>query len=179
MMAASSVSSLFLPSLAPGLDSGKTSCRSCQSNAGRRLGGPFVRCSGPIPKVSNGVKSGGQLTSVKRRDAIGLLCGLSSFFINSFNVNGAGLPPEEQPKLCDSTCEKELENVPMVTTESGLQYKDIKVGGGPSPPIGFQVAANYVAMVPSGQIFDRYEISFFCCTLSIYLLKSCMDNNLF
>ena len=27
----------------------------------------------------------------------------------------------------------------MVTTESGLQYKDIKVGGGPSPPIGFQV----------------------------------------
>lgn len=27
----------------------------------------------------------------------------------------------------------------MVTTESGLQYKDIKVGNGPSPPIGFQV----------------------------------------
>lgn len=27
----------------------------------------------------------------------------------------------------------------MVTTESGLQYKDIKVGRGPSPPIGFQV----------------------------------------
>lgn len=30
--------------------------------------------------------------------------------------------------------------VPMVTTESGLQYKDIKVGKGPSPPIGFQVS---------------------------------------
>ncbi|XP_056174624.1 peptidyl-prolyl cis-trans isomerase FKBP16-3, chloroplastic isoform X2 [Syzygium oleosum] len=126
MMAASSVSSLFLPSPAPGLDSGKTSCTSFQSNAGRRLGGPFVRCSGAVPKVSNVVKRGGHLTSVKRRDAIGLLCGLSSFFINSFDVNGAGLPPEEKPKLCDSTCEKELENV----------------------------AANYVAMVPSGQIFD-------------------------
>ncbi|GER34148.1 peptidyl-prolyl cis-trans isomerase [Striga asiatica] len=47
-----------------------------------------------------------------------------------------------------------LEAVPMVTTESGLQYKDINVGNGPSPPVGFQVAANYVAMVPSGQIFD-------------------------
>uniref|UniRef100_A0A2P2KS68 Uncharacterized protein n=1 Tax=Rhizophora mucronata TaxID=61149 RepID=A0A2P2KS68_RHIMU len=32
-----------------------------------------------------------------------------------------------------------LLKVPMVTTESGLQYKDIKVGGGPSPPVGFQV----------------------------------------
>jgi peptidylprolyl isomerase len=27
----------------------------------------------------------------------------------------------------------------MVTTESGLQFKDIKVGQGPSPPVGFQV----------------------------------------
>lgn len=44
--------------------------------------------------------------------------------------------------------------VPMVTTESGLQYKDIKVGSGPTPPVGYQVAANYVAMVPSGQVFD-------------------------
>ncbi|CAI8616690.1 unnamed protein product [Vicia faba] len=91
-----------------------------------------------------------------RRDFLGLaLGGVSTLFIHSFDAaNGAGLPPEEKPKLCDSTCEKELENVPMVTTESGLQYKDIKVGQGPSPPVGFQVAANYVAMVPSGQIFD-------------------------
>jgi hypothetical protein len=35
--------------------------------------------------------------------------------------------------------------VPMVT-ESGLQYKDIKVGQGPSPPVGFQVAAHLVMM---------------------------------
>ncbi|KAL0358193.1 UNVERIFIED_CONTAM: Peptidyl-prolyl cis-trans isomerase FKBP16-3, chloroplastic [Sesamum calycinum] len=46
----------------------------------------------------------------------------------------------------------------MVTTKSGLQYKDIKVGGGRSPPVGFQVAANYVAMVPSGQIFDSFTV---------------------
>ncbi|KDP43917.1 hypothetical protein JCGZ_20927 [Jatropha curcas] len=92
--------------------------------------------------------------SIKRRDVLGLGFGVSSLLIDSCNAIGAGLPPEDKPKLCDDTCEKELENVPMVTTESGLQYKDIKVGKGPSPPIGFQVAANYVAMVPSGQIFD-------------------------
>ncbi|KAJ1410467.1 FKBP-type peptidyl-prolyl cis-trans isomerase domain [Sesbania bispinosa] len=90
-----------------------------------------------------------------RRDFLGLALGVSGLFIHSLDAAyGAGLPPEEKPKLCDDTCEKELENVPMVTTESGLQYKDIKVGQGPSPPVGFQVAANYVAMVPSGQIFD-------------------------
>ncbi|KAK4381103.1 Peptidyl-prolyl cis-trans isomerase FKBP16-3, chloroplastic [Sesamum angolense] len=45
--------------------------------------------------------------------------------------------------------------VPMITSKFGLQYKDIKVGGRRSPPVGFQVAANYVAVVPSSQIFDR------------------------
>ena len=34
----------------------------------------------------------------------------------------------------------------MVTTKSGLQYKDIKVGEGPSPPVGFPVAAHVVMM---------------------------------
>ncbi|KAG5226349.1 peptidyl-prolyl cis-trans isomerase [Salix suchowensis] len=95
---------------------------------------------------------------IKRRDCvIGLVLGVSTICNkDSFDnvANGAGLPPEDKPKLCDETCVKELENVPMVTTESGLQFKDIKVGQGPSPPVGFQVAANYVAMVPSGQVFD-------------------------
>jgi len=34
--------------------------------------------------------------------------------------------------------------VPMVTSESGLQYKDIKVGQGPSPPVGFQVCFSVI-----------------------------------
>ncbi|XP_057456321.1 peptidyl-prolyl cis-trans isomerase FKBP16-3, chloroplastic isoform X2 [Lotus japonicus] len=89
-----------------------------------------------------------------RREILGLALGVSGIFIHALDAYGAGLPPEEKPKLCDDNCVRELENVPMVTTESGLQYKDIKVGQGPSPPIGYQVAANYVAMVPSGQIFD-------------------------
>ncbi|KAK4489097.1 hypothetical protein RD792_004891 [Penstemon davidsonii] len=91
---------------------------------------------------------------IKRRNFIHLGFGLLSLLSSSTFAEAAGLPPEDKPKLCDDACEKELENVPMVTTESGLQYKDIKIGGGPSPPVGYQVAANYVAMVPSGQIFD-------------------------
>ncbi|VVB03261.1 unnamed protein product [Arabis nemorensis] len=90
-----------------------------------------------------------------RRDAMLVLLGVSSgLSMNSLAAYAAGLPPEDKPRICEAECEKELENVPMVTTESGLQYKDIKVGTGPSPPVGYQVAANYVAMVPSGQIFD-------------------------
>lgn len=91
-------------------------------------------------------------SSSTRRGVIGAVAlGVSS---SALDAVAGGLPPEEKPKLCDDACEKELENVPMVTTESGLQYKDIKEGTGPSPPIGFQVAANCIAMVPSGQIFD-------------------------
>ncbi|KAL8487336.1 hypothetical protein ACS0TY_023855 [Phlomoides rotata] len=91
---------------------------------------------------------------MNRRNLINLGFGLLSLLSGSSFSEAAGLPPEEKPKLCDDACEKELENVPIVTTQSGLQFKDIKVGAGPSPPVGFQVAANYVAMVPSGQIFD-------------------------
>ncbi|KAM0854913.1 hypothetical protein ACQ4PT_050123 [Festuca glaucescens] len=95
---------------------------------------------------------------VTRRGVVGAVAlGVSSsaFCLQAaLDAVAGGLPPEEKPKLCDDACVKELENVPMVTTESGLQYKDIIVGQGPSPPIGFQVAANCVAMVPPGQIFD-------------------------
>ncbi|KAF5201103.1 Peptidylprolyl isomerase [Thalictrum thalictroides] len=112
-----------------------------------------VRCSSLIEEHNKHVP-----VSLKRRrdHLIGgfVVWGLSCFVFSDAPSQGAGLPPEEKPKLCDPECENQLENVPMVTTESGLQYKDIKLGAGPSPPVGFQVAANYVAMVPSGQIFD-------------------------
>ncbi|XP_011043601.1 PREDICTED: peptidyl-prolyl cis-trans isomerase FKBP16-3, chloroplastic-like [Populus euphratica] len=119
-----------------------------------------VQCSNlePRSRGSRAREKKVDASLIKRRDCvIRLVFGVSTLCnIGSFDnvAKGAGLPPEDKPRLCDETCEKELKNVPMVTTESGLQFKDIKVGQGPSPPVGFQVAANYVAMVPSGQIFD-------------------------
>ncbi|XP_034684841.1 peptidyl-prolyl cis-trans isomerase FKBP16-3, chloroplastic [Vitis riparia] len=149
---ASSPSSLLLP-----LGSGfaRSLFPAHQSIPGDKIRSLNIRCSNlevVVKSSRTGEYSDGLM--LKRREAIGLVLGVSGIFIDSFDAKAAGLPPEDKPRLCDDACEKELENVPMVTTESGLQYKDIKVGEGPSPPIGFQVAANYVAMVPSGQIFD-------------------------
>ncbi|KAK9062659.1 hypothetical protein SSX86_019848 [Deinandra increscens subsp. villosa] len=119
----------------------------------RRVTAQYLRL-GIDTKASQIVGCEGEPSLMKRRVVIGLGLSASSLLFHSSNVESAGLPPQEIPRLCDDSCEKELENVPMVTTESGLQYKDIKVGSGPTPPVGYQVAANYVAMVPSGQVFD-------------------------
>eukprot|EP00252_Welwitschia_mirabilis_P009301 TRINITY_DN2178_c0_g1_i4.p1 TRINITY_DN2178_c0_g1~~TRINITY_DN2178_c0_g1_i4.p1 ORF type:complete len:199 (-),score=39.34 TRINITY_DN2178_c0_g1_i4:228-824(-) len=70
---------------------------------------------------------------------LGVASGVSFEFAGSYYAKGADTSSQKSAKLCDTTCEQNLENVPMVTTDSGLQYKDIKVGNGPSPPVGFQV----------------------------------------
>lgn len=57
--------------------------------------------------------------------------------------------------LCDESCVSKLESVEMVTTPSGLQYKDITPGKGPKPIVGYQVVANYVAQTPKGLIFEN------------------------
>ena len=50
-----------------------------------------------------------------------------------------GLPEEEVTKLiCDAACETTINDAELVTTQSGLQYRDIKVGDGVQPEIGFQ-----------------------------------------
>ncbi|KAK4254816.1 hypothetical protein QN277_007907 [Acacia crassicarpa] len=110
-----------------------------------------------------------ECVAITRRDILGFAFGAPSLFISSFPAKGAGLPPEEKPRLCDDTCEKELENVPMITTESGLQYKDIKVGKGSTPPVGFQVLKSsdlysslekgqpYIFRVGSGQVIKGLD----------------------
>ena len=42
----------------------------------------------------------------------------------------------------------------VVTTGTGLKYKDLKVGDGELPPTGYQVLANYVVMLPKGTVVD-------------------------
>ncbi|CAL5220800.1 g2873 [Coccomyxa viridis] len=56
--------------------------------------------------------------------------------------------------LCDEECLASLESIQTQETKTGLKYKDIVVGKGPSPPTGYQVTAHYVAMTPNGRVFD-------------------------
>lgn len=57
--------------------------------------------------------------------------------------------------LCDDACMEALEAKEMVTLPSGLQYRDVVLGKGPSPPTGYQVVVHYVAMTPKYRIFDN------------------------
>ena len=55
-------------------------------------------------------------------------------------AQAAGLPVEERKMICDADCQAKLESLQMVTTSSGLKYKDIVTGKGPEPPVGYQVS---------------------------------------
>ena len=78
-----------------------------------RVQGLVVRCSTLDLKAeaSRASEWRDEFNVIKRRDLMGLVFGLSGLFIDSFDAKGAGLPPEQKPRLCDDTCEKELENV--------------------------------------------------------------------
>jgi len=72
------------------------------------------------------------------------------------NAIQMGLPEEEVTKLiCDAACETTINDAELVTTQSGLQYRDIKVGDGVQPEIGFQVVVDYIAKNEQGLIFDN------------------------
>lgn len=78
-----------------------------------KIRGLFVRCSSLRPGVRTSMTSvrGDEMNLVSRRHLIGLVLGVSTLILDSFDAKGAGLPPEEKPRLCDDACEKELENV--------------------------------------------------------------------
>ena len=100
--------------------------------------------------------SSSSLQSKFARAAVGVSLALSLALLpTSAALAANGLPDEEVKVLCDADCVKSLDSIEMVTTPSGLQYKDIVVGDGEMPPIGFQVVADYVAMNEKGLIFDN------------------------
>ena len=69
------------------------------------------------------------------------------------NAIQMGLPEEEVTKLiCDAACETTINDAELVTTQSGLQYRDIKVGDGVQPEIGFQVGKFILILVQYGQL---------------------------
>ncbi|GAB5367272.1 hypothetical protein AAMO2058_001215900 [Amorphochlora amoebiformis] len=49
--------------------------------------------------------------------------------------------------LCDDTCLGSLDDLRLVTTPSGLSFRDIEVGSGPKPPKGYQITINAVMSV--------------------------------
>jgi len=60
---------------------------------------------------------------------------------------GNPMPALAESPLCDADCLKALESAELITTASGLQYKEIVKGTGPKPFTGVQVVADFVAMV--------------------------------
>lgn len=77
------------------------------------LGRVGICCSNAkhVIRTSRSRLQSDEMSSMKRRDLFGVFLGVSSIFLEPFYAIGAGLPPEEKPRLCDDTCEKELENV--------------------------------------------------------------------
>lgn len=56
--------------------------------------------------------------------------------------------------MCDAACADALEAKELVTTASGLQYRDAVVGEGPQAAVGYQAVVHYVATLPNGRVFE-------------------------
>lgn len=98
-----------------------------------------------------------QTTDVPRRKALqqSLAAAAAAVVLaSSGSAMADSLPAQTNKVLCDAECTAKLESVEAVTLPSGLVYKDIALGEGPNPPVGFQVVAHYVAMTPNMRVFD-------------------------
>jgi hypothetical protein len=76
---------------------------------------------------------------------------------------------EEGKVLCDPSCVSALESKEMVTTPSGLQYKEIVPGTGPQAITGYQVRAKqhvlasaFVVHAVAGSSSARGVVSLYC-----------------
>lgn len=91
-----------------------------------------------------------------RRELLQGLATASFFLAQGVEPSHAKAPVAVPPvtELCDASCLESLEKLELVSLPSGLQYRDIVVGKGANPPVGFQVVCNYVALTPEGRVFD-------------------------
>lgn len=64
--------------------------------------------------------------------------------------------PEEAPSQTEApeTKEAPVESAEWTTTETGLRYKDVKAGDGPSPEPGDMVVVHYTGTLSDGTKFD-------------------------
>ena len=51
-------------------------------------------------------------------------------------------------------CLADLSTAEVKSSDSGLKYKDLKIGDGELPPVGYQVVVNYVVMLTSGRVIS-------------------------
>mmetsp|Transcript_2311 Transcript_2311/g.6296 ORF Transcript_2311/g.6296 Transcript_2311/m.6296 type:complete len:275 (-) Transcript_2311:1380-2204(-) len=68
----------------------------------------------------------------------------------SAEVEGEAAAPAPPPPPAD--CGASLGTLDVQSNPSGLKYKDLKVGDGELPPVGYQVVVNYVVMTPDGKL---------------------------
>jgi peptidylprolyl isomerase len=62
--------------------------------------------------------------------------------------------PAPPPPLSSSSssCLADLSTAEVKSSETGLKYKDLKLGDGEEPPVGYQVVVNYVVMLSDGKV---------------------------
>jgi peptidylprolyl isomerase len=106
-----------------------------------------------LPLVNNQVAlaatSGEKQQAVGRREAMATAA--AAWGVATQPSLAASLPVDEEPPkiLCDDKCLADLEKIPRQKTASGLEYRDIVVGTGPTPPLGYQVTFDLVATNPA------------------------------
>lgn len=125
------------------------SCSRMQRVSGAQQHKPFSGARPRAVRVTCQATSNSQQSSLLQKAAAMAAAGVIAF-------SGApAFAAEEGKVLCDASCVSALESREMVTTASGLQYKEIKAGTGPQAITGYQVVVNYVAMTPEGRVFEN------------------------
>ena len=80
---------------------------------------------------------------------------LLAFTVQSYANNDFDLISAKQTKKVNKNNKNQVKGKnKVVTTKSGLQYEDIKVGTGASPKVGDMVKVHYVGTLEDGSKFD-------------------------